>query len=264
MPEMRRTDARYWLLVLSGCTMGETGADFLSHGPLGLGYVVASAILVTLVVIALVAQHFAKERSEARYWVTIVVMSTAGTTLADALTRTLKLGYFWGSALLVALFLATLLVGRSRKKPDAAGVPVAASPVDALPRTDARYWAAIMVASTLGTTLGDYTSNATRFGFGGSALVLTSLLAVLILGGRRLRHASEAHYWATLITASTIGATTGDFLTKEEGLDLGYYWGNALLIVVFVAIVVAGRWLKPRGAAPGVLTESQSSPTLDA
>src|SRR4051794_26598238 len=35
----------YWATILAACTFGETAADFLSHGPMGLGYVVASLIL---------------------------------------------------------------------------------------------------------------------------------------------------------------------------------------------------------------------------
>ena len=144
-PSARRTDARYWLLILSGCTMGETGADLLSHGPLGLGYVVASILLGALVVAALVVEWLAKRPSEGRYWTTIVVMSTAGTTLADALTRTLDLGYFRGSALLMALFLGVLTVGAVARARADRGKPPAPR---AVPRIDGWYWAAVMVAST--------------------------------------------------------------------------------------------------------------------
>jgi len=240
----------YWVTILSACTMGETAADFLSHGPLGLGYALASLILATLVVLALLAQHLAKTPSEARYWVTITVMATAGTTIADFLSRTLDIGYFWSSFGLLGAFLLTLLVGR-RRSPSA---PRAASdsgraglaPVRTRPAADARYWAAIMVASTLGTTLGDFLSNGTEIGFGGGALLLLFLLAVVLLVEARAEVDNEARYWTALVLASTIGATTGDYLTKEEGLNLGYFWGNGLLIAVFVVIAIVGGRASPQ------------------
>ena len=250
-------DAFYWVTILSACTMGETAADFLSHGPLGLGYGWASIILGSLVVVSLALERFAKVANEGRYWTTIVVMATAGTTMADFISRTLKFGYLWGSIFLAALFAATFLLWRDKssmgesEKANHSVLPhVDINPTGKrLPPTNARYWAAIMVASTLGTTLGDSLSNGTRIGFGGSSLILGLLLAITLFMEYKAHVRNEARYWTALILASTIGATTGDYLTKEEGLNLGYYWGNGALIVVFVGIVLyaRGRTLKRRG-----------------
>ena len=56
----------YWSTILGACTMGETAADFLSHGPLGLGYARASLILGTLVALALVLEWRARWRNDRR------------------------------------------------------------------------------------------------------------------------------------------------------------------------------------------------------
>jgi uncharacterized membrane-anchored protein len=245
----------YWVTILAACTMGETAADFLSHGPLGLGYAVASLILGSLVVVALVLEQRATVPSAARYWTTIIVMATAGTTIADYLSRSLALGYALTSCGLLASFLATILIAR----PALPEAVLGERALDGAPRTavatDVRYWAAIMVASTLGTTLGDYLSNGTALGFGGSAALLGLLLAsVLALDSRARRH-SSARYWSALVLASTIGATTGDYLTKQEGLDLGYYRGNGLLIVLFVAIATIGQ--RRRASSPGERSRGQ-------
>jgi uncharacterized membrane-anchored protein len=70
---------------------------------------------------------------------------------------------------------------------------------------------------------------------------------VVLLVEARAEVDNEARYWTALVLASTIGATTGDYLTKEEGLNLGYFWGNGLLIAVFVVIaIVGGRSSSPR------------------
>ena len=166
----RTTDLRYWAMILSGCTMGETAADFLSHGPMHLGYGLASVILVAFVFAALYAEFRAKVPNEGRYWTAIIIMSTAGTTLADFLSRTLELGYFWSTVMLVVLFVISLVIRRKGRPAHESLLPhvdITASSAGALPhieisqsakalpQTDVRYWTAIMVASTLGTTLGD-------------------------------------------------------------------------------------------------------------
>ena len=50
---------------------------------------------------------------------------------------------------------------------------------------------------------------------------------------------------------TTIGATAGDFITHEEGLDWGYYWGSLFVIGLFLVIAAAGgirRTLRAAGA----------------
>ncbi len=254
MNRATKTDLLYWITILSACTMGETAADFLSHGPLGLGYALASVILGSLVVGALFLERLARVPNALRYWTTIIIMATAGTTMADWLSRTLELGYFRSSALLGTLFVAILLAGRNgRLSPRRAELASSVlphieieQPLRRVPTTDARYWAAIMAASTLGTTLGDYFSDGVELGFGTSSLVLFALLAMVLAVELRARMPNEARYWTALIIASTIGATSGDFVTKDEGLDLGYFWGNGLIIGVFVCIAVARRLMAQR------------------
>jgi uncharacterized membrane-anchored protein len=239
----------YWATILAACTFGETAADFLSHGPMGLGYVVASLILGTGVLIALLAERRAKRPSEVRYWATIVIMATAGTTIADMLSRTFELGYIVSTALLTVVFAVTFVAWRSH----APETPEPRHPHDSMlppediegkrrtiPATNARYWAAIMVASTLGTTLGDALSNGTELGFGNCALLLGAFLAVLLTVEYLAKTPNEPRYWTALVTCSTIGATTGDWITHEEGLDLGYYAGTVVVIVVFVAVALLG------------------------
>ncbi len=230
--------AIYWATILSACTMGETAGDFVSFG-LKFGYGWAACTLAVLLVIALIAEAKAKTPSEARYWTTIVIMSTTGTALADFITRTLKLGYGGGSALLTALFGLIYWIERLSKT----GVEI--NPQSGiLPRTDAFYWAAILVASTFGTTMGDFVSDVLQLGFGGGSLFLGGLLALVLIAEFRAKSANKPRYWTALVITSTIGATTGDFLTKPDALNLGYAWGSAILIGVFIIIFLIGCCLK--------------------
>jgi hypothetical protein len=150
----------YWATILAACSIGETVADLVSHD-LGLGYVRASSLFVGGFVLLALAQRRTAVPTAARYWIAIVLMSTTGTALADLFTRTLGLGYAGTSLALTALFLLVIAGWPRLRRLRAVRRADAADPVlphahvrlehTELPETDAGYWAAIMVASTLGT-----------------------------------------------------------------------------------------------------------------
>ncbi|MBD0369901.1 MAG: hypothetical protein ICV60_03540 [Pyrinomonadaceae bacterium] len=235
----------YWATILSACTMGETAGDYLSFG-LELGYARSAVILGVLLLVALLLEWRAQSQNEYRYWATIIIMSTTGTALADFITRTLELGYARGSALLITLFILIYFAewfyrrrNSSRSKAEHKNV---FSDVDrdiktrGLPKTDAFYWMSILVASTFGTTMGDFTSDVLGLGFGGGAMLLVALLLIVLVVDYLTDIAEIALYWAALVIASTIGATTGDFLTKPDALNLGYAIGSLILITVLSTI----------------------------
>ena len=56
-----------------------------------------------------------------------------------------------------------------------------------LPPTNAFYWAAILVASTFGTTMGDFVASVLHLGFAGASLFLGSLLAALAWKNKGMR-----------------------------------------------------------------------------
>lgn len=251
------TDARYWATILIGCTMGETAGDFVSHG-LNLGYGVGSIILGLIFAVVMVLELRAKVPNEARYWTAVVITSTTGTTLADFVTRSLKLGYGGGTALLLAILVGVFLLWRKRAPRvdtpalphvevgggDAAAVLPHAEidkPKKAGPSTDARYWTAILIVSTIGTTLGDFVADGLGIGTARGALLLGALLAIVLVLEARAKVANEARYWTAIVLTSTIGATSGDYLTKDDGLDLGFAVGSAILLGAFVAVLLLGR-----------------------
>jgi uncharacterized membrane-anchored protein len=43
------------------------------------------------------------------------------------------------------------------------------------------------------------------------------------------------------VITSTVGATFGDYLTKDDGLNLGYGVGTAVLVTVFLLILILGH-----------------------
>ncbi|MBS1904536.1 MAG: hypothetical protein JSS75_12585 [Bacteroidetes bacterium] len=231
----------YWAAIIGACTMGETAGDYFSFG-LNWGYGWTSLILGGTLAISLVIDSRLSKRSEVRYWSKIVIMSTAGTAFADYITRTMGLGYGYGSLFLTGLFGVVYVVrhfyhGRLRR----AGVEIlnytkSDTATGSVPNTDIFYWATIMITSTFGTTMGDFVADALGLGFAGGSIFLLSLFTVLVLLDYRRSAAGMVFYWLALVAASTIGATSGDFLTKPDGLDLGYTIGS--IIVLGFAVVV--------------------------
>jgi uncharacterized membrane-anchored protein len=104
-----------------------------------------------------------------------------------------------------------------------------------------------MVASTLGTSLGDFVSDGLGVGFGAGTLLLGTILAGLLGAERFVRGADTALYWAALVATSTIGATSGDWLTKEHGLGLAFPVVIAAQVALFAALaVLVGRLARTR------------------
>ena len=232
----------YWATILSACMIGETVGDYFSFG-LQLGYGWSAIILSCLLTIALIVEGKAKKQSEGRYWLTIIIMSTTGTAFADFITRTLALGYGWGSALLIILFVGVffgerLYLSRNMYMPPHIEKNISHG---SLPQTNVFYWTSILIASTFGTTMGDFVSNGLQLGFGGGSVLLFSLLIIVLFVEFRSKTETKIYYWVALVIASTIGATTGDYLTKPDALALGYGIGSAILVTLFAIIFFTRR-----------------------
>jgi uncharacterized membrane-anchored protein len=67
-----------------------------------------------------------------------------------------------------------------------------------VPVVDGRYWAAIVVASTLGNSFGDFVSNTLELGFGSAALTVGTVLVGIFIAEPLLPWSSVAWYWAAI------------------------------------------------------------------
>lgn len=98
----------FWIIKILATTLGETGGDTVSM-TMNLGYLIGTAIFLTLLVALVWWQVAVKTFHPFLYWATIIASTTAGTTMADFATRSLGIGYIGGSALLLACVLALQL-----------------------------------------------------------------------------------------------------------------------------------------------------------
>ena len=103
------------------------------------------------------------------------------------------------------------------------------------------YWVTILCSNTLGTALGDYLSDSSGLGFGGGALLISSVIAVVAVLHFRTDINKVVLFWAAFVLTRPLGATVGDLFTKppsKGGLGFGTYGASAVLLAILIGLVV--------------------------
>jgi uncharacterized membrane-anchored protein len=226
VPEVTLT---FWVIKIAATTLGETGGDSVTM-TLNWGYLVGSAMFLTLLVVMVALQVAAKRFHPFLYWATIVASTTAGTTMADFADRSLGIGYTGGSALLLACVLGVLGLWYWSQG------TIAVETVNA-PKVEAFYWAAITFSQTLGTALGDWAADTGGLGYGDGALVFAAGLAIVATLYFWTGLSRVVLFWAAFILTRPLGATVGDFLDKPK-LDGGMALSRPLASAVIGALII--------------------------
>jgi uncharacterized membrane-anchored protein len=232
----------FWIIKVLATTLGETGGDAVTMS-MNLGYLVGTCIFAALFAIAVTAQVRATRFHPFLFWAVIVATTTAGTTLADLVDRSLGVGYAGGSTILFVLLLATL--GLWQWSLGSISVSTITSR-----KAEIFYWATIMFSQTLGTALGDWMADPdSGFGLGyeGGAMVFAVALAVVAFVYLRSRVSRTLLFWAAFILTRPLGATLGDILDKPHssgGLALSRYAASA----VIAAIIIGAIFVLPQRA----------------
>jgi len=239
----------FWLVKICATTVGETGGDAVSM-TLKAGYFVATLIFLAFFVITMTGQVIAKRYHPLPYWLVVVATTTVGTTTSDFIDRTLHTGYILSSAILLGVVILVLIAWRLTTG------RIAADRITT--RTDeVFYWLTILVSNTLGTALGDFSSDTIPdvmdrvaqapaggwdpWGFELAAVLFAGLIAaVAVLHLLRLLPQAVL-FWAAYILTRPLGATLGDTLTKphaQGGLDFGRFSATAVIALLMVVLVL--------------------------
>jgi uncharacterized membrane-anchored protein len=222
----------FWFVKILATTLGETGGDAVTMS-MNLGYLIGTAIFATVFVVAVGAQITAKRFHPFLFWAVIIATTTAGTTLADFLDRSLGIGYVGGSSILFVLLMATLgLWYRTLGSVSVSSVRSSGA--------EAFYWATIMFSQTLGTALGDWMADTTGLGYERGALVFAAALAVVAAAYYFSKLSRTLLFWVAFILTRPLGATVGDFLDKplaNGGLAMSRYVASAVLAVLIVGCI---------------------------
>ncbi|MGE5220018.1 MAG: hypothetical protein ACM3SP_23695 [Chloroflexota bacterium] len=223
----------FWLIKIAATTLGETGGDAVSMS-MNLGYLLSTGIFGAIFLVAVMIQIRAKRFHPLLYWTTIIATTTVGTTLADFADRSLGIGYAGGTSLLLALLAASLFIWHQ----SLGSISVATITSS---RVEVYYWVTIMFSQTLGTALGDWTADSAGLGYGGSAMVFSTMLVFVCACYYWTTISRTLLFWTAFILTRPLGAVVGDFLDKplnNGGLALSRYTASAVLLVFIVASIL--------------------------
>ena len=234
----------FWIIKILATTLGETGGDAVTMS-MNLGYAVGTLIFLAIFLGAVSVQIRSKNFNAYLYWLTIVATTTVGTTIADFVDRSLGIGYFGGSTLLLACLMASLAVWRWSEGTVSVNTIVT-------PKAELFYWVTILFSQTLGTALGDWVADTNAFGYGGGAILFAGALVIILALYAFTEISRVTLFWAAFILTRPLGATLGDLLDKpvtNGGFAISRYLASAILAGLIVALIAV---LPQRpGAHPG-------------
>jgi uncharacterized membrane-anchored protein len=137
----------FWIIKVLCTTVGETFADFV-NGKLGDNLSTTTAVMGTLLVIALVFQFRAPKYVPAIYWATVVLISVVGTLITDNMVEHFNVSLTTSAIIFAVAMLATFALWYASEK---------TLSIHSIytPRREAFYWVAILFTFALGTAAGD-------------------------------------------------------------------------------------------------------------
>ena len=251
MKKLPEITLAFWMMKIAATTLGETAGDLFAQ-TLKLGYFLTTIVLFVIFVVTLAVQLRSKRYNPFFYWTVILSTSMAGTTISDFMNRDasekylakgsgslgwgpqgLGLGYPAGAAILISLLVTIFMIWKRT------GLTFAIRDIDTF-RGESLFWSAILVSNTLGTSMGDFLSDSSGFGYAGSALLIAGLLGLLFALTHVPAVSNVMLFWLAFVLTRPLGATAGDFLTKplaKGGLDLGTLGSSVVLLVVLFGLM---------------------------
>jgi uncharacterized membrane-anchored protein len=231
----------FWIIKILATTLGETGGDTVTMTWLkadvvvNAGYLIGSAIFLSVLILLMLIQIAAKKFHPFVYWATIVASTTFGTTMADFATRSLGIGYTGGSLLLFACLMFLLALWYWSEG------TISVNTVST-PRVESFYWAAITFSQTLGTALGDWIADTGGLGYEGGASVFIAGLAVIAALYYWTDASRVGLFWAAFILTRPLGAILGDLLDKpfdHGGFAMSRPAASAVIAAIMIGLIVA-------------------------
>lgn len=161
----------------------------------------------------------------------MIIATTTGEIVGNYISRDLGLGYKIGSILLLTTFVSAILYSILTKK-----------------FNQLFYWFLIILGNIGGTNIADLICIDLNLGtIYGSLLVIFAflmiLLAIKIISKKKSVITDmkiEFLYWFAILTSSTFGTTSGDFLSNDT--PLGADGGTILLIALLIVLILLLRF----------------------
>lgn len=230
---------RFWFVLTIASVFGANLGDLLT-AHLALGFMGRMLVFAAVLAAILIGERYDRSRTEACYWLVVIVIQAASTKLADFSAVDLGVGRLVLMAGLAVLLLATFRVLRSSTMLLVSTHIISRPGAAAKPLTDAAHWTAMVLASTLGAAASDFFSIGLGLGPFRAAMILSVLLAI---GFRLYRLPNANHlfvFWLTSTAIRALGNALGDLLAENAGLRVSTALGGAMLVALLLL------WPKPR------------------
>ncbi len=224
----------YWALILVASAIGLSLGDFIAR--LGMGKALGLLLMLGVLGILAIANRRLRLATVPFYWLTLIAVKTAALCLGDAFARSSGLGKGGGSVVFGLVLLACVYeIKRQAAQPGSLS-PQAAETGKHLPAADFRCWVVMLIASSLGTCMGDFVADGLGFGPWGGAMLAGMLFAVVLSFEMKAEVASTARYWLLIAVAALVGTNFGDFLAEDDGANLRA--GGALCVEIPFLVLV--------------------------
>lgn len=242
----------FWLIKVLSTTVGETFADWLTNN-VGLGEQGTFALMVALLVASLVWQIRLQRYLAPVYWLTVVLVSVAGTLLTDNMVDNWGVSLITSTTVFSVALLGTLVTWYRVEG------TLSIHTVDNF-RREAFYWTTISFTFALGTAAGDLFAEKIALGYFTSLLIFAGVIAVVGLTYRAKFLGGVAAFWATYVVTRPLGASLGDFLSQPKntsGVGLGTTTTSFIFLAAILALVtflVVSKIDKPKSIDTTVTT----------
>lgn len=222
----------FWVIKILCTTVGESFADWINI-TLGVGLEATSAVFTVVLAAVLTWQLSLRRYVPFVYWLTVVVVSVAGTLYTDILTDDLGVPLAVSTSVFSIILAAVFGVWWvSQRTLSIHSITTT--------RRELFYWIAILITFALGTAAGDGILELTGWSPGVSVLLPAGLIVAVFIGWRLGANAVLA-FWLAYILTRPLGANLGDWMgfpTSEGGLGLGVGATSIIFLVAILGTVI--------------------------
>ena len=230
----------FWIIKIMATTVGETGADFLAF-TMNFGLAATSYIMSALLAVLLWNQFRLKRYVPVSYWAVVVLVSIVGTLITDRLVDEMGVSLVTITIVFTLALLGVFAIWYDSEK------TLAMHSIKTTKR-EVFYWIAILLTFALGTAAGDLLAERLSLGYGVSALLFGSVIAVDAIAYYRFNMNGVLTFWLAYVLTRPLGASIGDLLSqpvKNGGLGFGTV-GTTIAFTTTIAILIVYLSIKQR------------------
>ena len=219
----------FWVIKILATTIGETGADYLAFR-MGLGLVGTTAVMSSLLIVALIVQVRARRYVPVLYWAAVVLLSVVGTLITDNLTDNLGVSLFVSTGTFAAALGAVFGIWFLREE------TISIHSITNR-RRELFYWAAILLTFALGTAAGDLVAEKLQWGYALSAVIFGALIGAAAVAYYLFKVDVVLVFWVAYVLTRPFGASVGDLLSQPAATG-GLGFGAERVSIVFLAVII--------------------------